>query len=305
MDALFAFFKFLLGHWLYLLPAFLLFISLFTVEEQTVAIVTRFGKFVRVAHSGLCAKIPFIDDIAGHVSLRVEQLVIEVVTKTHDNVFVTIKVAVQHVAMREKVFEAFYKLEHVNEQMESYVADAIRAQVPTLNLDELFERKDNIANAVQNRLSEIMIQYGWTIVQTLVTDIKPDAKVVEAMNDINAAQRNQEAAKARAEAERTLKVTAARAEAEAMALQGKGIADQRKEILNGLAAAVKELQEQIPGMKVEDIMAIIMLNRYFDTLQEVAAASNTNTIMLPNSPDALAALTKQVIAAMKAGAAES
>lgn len=301
METVIELFKSALGNWPIALIIIAILFGLFTVDEQEVAIVTRFGKFVRVAHSGLNIKIPFIESVAGRVSLRVEELVVEVKTKTKDNVFVEIHVAVQNVAMRDKAFEAFYRLEDPSGQMESYVMDAVRAKVPALDLDELFERKDEIADEVQARLADTMSQYGWTISKALVTDIAPDEKVVDAMNNINAARRERDAAQARADGEKILKVTAAQADAEAMALEGKGIADQRKAILDGLAASVDELQKSIPGVTAQEIMAVIMMTRYFDTLRDIALESQTNTIMLPSSPGALGDFREQVIAALAAG----
>lgn len=276
-------------------------LSVFTVDQQEVAIITRFGKFVRLAHAGLNFKVPFIEDVAGTTSLRVEQLDVQVTTKTKDNVFVTLLISVQHVAIRERIQDAFYKLDDVDGQMTAYVSDAVRAKVPSLDLDDAFERKDDIAEAVQEALSAAMTENGWRIIKALVTDISPDEKVVTAMNEINAARREQVAAQARAEGERTLTVTAARANAEAMALEGKGIADQRKAILEGLAASVKELEDTIPGVSAEQIMNTIMMTRYFETLQTMATSGGVNTIMLPSSPGALADLREQIIAGIAAG----
>ena len=275
--------------------------SLFTVDQQEVAIITRFGKFVRLAHAGLNFKLPFIEDMAGEVSLRVEQLDVEVTTKTKDNVFVTLIVSVQKIAIREQIEDAYYKLDDVDSQMTAYVSDAVRAKVPTLDLDEAFERKDDIADAVQEALTAAMAQNGWRIVKALVTDISPDEKVVTAMNEINAARREQVAAQARAEGEKILTVTAAQANAEAMALEGQGIANQRKAILDGLAASVQELEASISGITPQEVMNMILMTRYFDTLQAMASSGGVNTIMLPSSPGALADLREQIIAGIAAG----
>lgn len=300
MDSLIELVKSVLGYWPYLLAAFLLLCSVFTVDQQTVGIVTRFGKFIRIAEAGLNFHIPFIESASGRISLQVKQLDVVIDTKSHDNVLTRLKVAVQYAVMPEKVFEAFYRLRNPKEQIEAYVADAVRAKAPTLTLDALYESKEEVADSVEAALKEAMAENGYSIKRVLIVDIAPDEKVAEAMNHINAARREQVAAQARADAEKILKVTAAQADAEAMALQGKGIADQRKAILEGLAAAVKELQESIPDVTAGEIMSVIMMTRYFDTLQEMAREGNLTTIMLPSSPGGLADLREQVMSALAA-----
>lgn len=281
--------------------ALLGFNAIFTIDQKEAGIVTRFGKFLSVAHAGLNFKIPFIDRVAGIMDLRVIQMVVEVQTKTKDNVFVTIVLAIQYYTPQDKVETAFYALADHEAQIEAYVSDTVRAQVPTMPLDDVFEHKDGIAGAVREQLTETMSQYGFVIAGCLVTEIDPDEKVVEAMNEINAAQRHQTAATALAEAERTMMVTKARATAEAMKLEGQGIADQRKAILEGLGETVAELKAKIPGIDDDKIMAVVMLTRYFDTLKEVAGSSETNLIMLPNSPGGFGDLQQQIFAALRAG----
>lgn len=255
----------------------------FTVDQQEAAIVTRFGKVVRVATAGLNFKVPFLEAVAGTQSLRVLQYLMEVVTKTKDDVFVTVTVSVQYRVADGQVVNAVYGLDDHQAQMDAYASDAVRAKVPALTLTEAYERKGDIADAVQAALTDAMAKYGWDIVAALVTEIDPDEKVVEAMN------------------EKILTLRNAEAEAEAMRLEGQGIANQRKAILDGLAATIKELQAEMPGFSVQEIMNAIMLTRYFDTLQEMAKSGGVNTIMLPSSPGALGDLREQVIASMAAG----
>lgn len=301
LDSLIELAKSLLGHWPWAVPLVLMFMSAFTVDQQTVRIVTRFGKFVRIADAGLNFRIPLIESASGAMSLKVFQLDAAIEIKTEDNVLVDLGVAVQYSVMDGKAYEAFYRLRNPGTQIEAYVADAVRSKVPSLTLDALYENKDDVANAVEAALKQAMTQYGYAIQRVLIVDITPDEKVADAMNDINAARREQVAAQARAEAEKILTVTAAQANAEAMKLQGQGIADQRKAILDGLAAAVQELQASIPGVTAGEIMSVIMMTRYFDTLQEMAHGGNLTTIMLPSSPGALGDLREQIISALAAG----
>lgn len=259
-----------------------------------VAIIERFGKFVRIAKPGLNFKIPFIENKAGKMSMRVQQLDVKAETKTLDNVFVHIMVSVQYYVLPNNVFEAFYKLEDPRMQINSYVFDVVRARVPKIILDDLFEKKDEIAIAVKEELNETMVGFGFEILNALVTDIEPDAKVKESMNEINAAQRLRVAANERGEAERILKVKAAQAEAESKALQGKGIADQRKAIIEGLRESVDDFQKSIPGSSANDVMNLVLLTQYFDTLKEMTANGQTNTIMMPHSPAGMQDIATQI-----------
>jgi regulator of protease activity HflC (stomatin/prohibitin superfamily) len=270
----------------------------FTIAQQSVAIIQRFGKFVRVANSGLNLKAPWIDWVAGTVNLRVQQLDVRVETKTEDNVFVHIVVSVQYFVQPEKAYEAFYKLNDPQKQITSFVFDVVRARVPKIKLDDVFDKKDEIADAVRNELSETMDDFGYGILKALVTDIDPDSKVKESMNEINAAQRLRVAATEKGEADRILKVKAAEAEAQSKALQGKGIADQRKAIVDGLKTSVSEFQNSVKGSSAQDVMNLVLMTQYFDTLKELGNASRTNTILIPHSPGTLTDLSAQIRNAM-------
>lgn len=274
---------------------------MFTVEQQTVAIIERFGKFVRIAPAGLHFKYPLIDRIAGKLSLRVLQLDVRAETKTEDNVFVNVIVAVQYFVLPEKVYDAFYKLNNPEKQINSYVFDVVRAKVPQIKLDDLFEKKDEIARAVKEELNETMISFGFEILNTLVTDIEPDHKVKEAMNEINAAQRMRVAATEKGEAERILKVKAAEADAQSKALQGKGIADQRKAIIDGLKESVEHFKDGVTGATTQDVMSLVLLTQYFDTIKEIGHGSHSNTILLPHSPGGMSDLAEQIRNAMIIG----
>jgi regulator of protease activity HflC (stomatin/prohibitin superfamily) len=269
-------------------------LSFFTVQQQTVAIVQRFGKHLQIAEPGLHFKIPLVDLVAGRLNLRLQQLNVKVETKTEDNVFVHIVVSVQYFVLPQKTYEAFYKLEDPEGQITSFVFDVVRARVPKMKLDDVFEKKDEVADAVKNELAEVMDNFGYGIVKALVTDIDPDDTVKEAMNEINASQRLRVAATEKGEAERILKVKAAEAEAQSKALQGKGIADQRRAIVDGLREAVAEFQQGVPGTNSQDVMSLVLMTQYFDTIKELGLASKTNTILIPHSPGHLTDLMAQI-----------
>jgi regulator of protease activity HflC (stomatin/prohibitin superfamily) len=276
----------------------LLFTGLFTVNQQSAAVVQRFGKFQAIAIPGLNFKVPLVDTIAGRMNLRVRQLDVDVETKTEDNVFVKVVVAVQYYVLPEKVYDAYYKLADPSTQITAFVFDVVRARVPQMKLDDVFERKDEVAIAVKGELTQVMDDFGYGIVKALVTDIVPDHKVKEAMNEINAAQRMRVAATEKGEADRILKVKAAEAEAQSKALQGKGIADQRRAIVEGLRESVDEFQKSVPGATPQDVMNLVLMTQYFDTLKELGAASRTNTILIPHSPGALTDLAAQMRTAL-------
>ncbi|MDR3621007.1 MAG: SPFH domain-containing protein [Paludisphaera borealis] len=281
-----------------LLILFLAFGPFFTVQQQSAAIVQRFGKFMRVAQPGLNFKMPIIENVAGRINLRVQQIDVRVETKTEDNVFVFVVVSVQYTVLHDKVYEAFYKLTDPHTQMSAFIFDVIRARVPRQKLDDVFEKKDEIADAVKNELSHVMYDFGYGIVKALVTDIEPDRKVKEAMNEINAAQRMRIAATEKGEADRILKVKSAEAEAQSKALQGKGIADQRRAIVEGLRESVDEFQKSVPGTSAQDVMNLVLMTQYFDTLKEIGASSRSNTILIPHTPGNLNDLTTQMRDAM-------
>jgi len=277
---------------------FTIFEAFFTVQQRTVVIVQRLGKFVREAGAGIRVKIPFIDRVVGRVNLRVQQLDVEIETKTEDNVFVRMVVAVQYYVLPEKVYDAFYKLDNANRQITSFVFDVVRAQVPKIKLDDVFEKKDDIANIVKSELAQVMEGFGYGILKALVTDIDPDAKVKESMNEINAAQRMRVAATERGEADRILKVKSAEGDAQSKALQGRGIADQRQAIVAGLRDSVDEFRKSVPGTTAKDVMNLVLMTQYFDMLKEIGASSRTNAILIPHSPGSLSTLTEQMRNAM-------
>lgn len=272
--------------------------TFFMVQQRTATIVQRFGKFIREAGPGLNAKIPFIDSIVGRVNLRVQQLDVKIETKTEDNVFVQMVVSVQYYVLPDKVYDAFYKLDDARKQITSYVFDVVRAQVPKIKLDDVFEKKDDIADIVKSELEQVMEGFGYGILKALVTDIDPDLKVKQSMNEINAAQRMRVAATEKGEAERIIKVKSAEGDAQSKALQGKGIAEQRQAIVAGLRDSVDEFQRSVPGTTAKDVMNLVLMTQYFDTLKEIGASSRTNTILIPHSPGNLANLTDQIRNAM-------
>lgn len=286
---------------IFLVPVLIvLFLSFFTVKQQSSAIVERFGKFNSIRHSGLQLKIPVVDRISGVVNLRIQQLDVMIETKTKDNVFVKLKVSVQFKVIADRVYDAFYKLEYPHDQITSYVFDVVRAEVPKLILDDVFERKDNIAVAVKRELNEAMTTYGYDIINTLITDIDPDIQVKNAMNRINAADREKVAAEYEAEASRIRIVAKAKAEAESKRLQGQGIADQRREIAQGLVESVDVLNKV--GINSQEASALIVVTQHYDTLQAVGADSRSNLILLPNSPTAASDMLTNMVTSFAASA---
>jgi len=276
----------------------LLFFTFFIVKQQSAAIIERFGKFVSVRQSGLQLKIPIIDNVAGRLSLKIQQLDVVVETKTKDDVFVRLKVSVQFKVIKEKVYDAFYKLDNPHDQITSFIFDVVRAEVPKLILDDVFLKKDDIAIAVKTELQEAMTEYGYNIIKTLVTDIDPDQQVKEAMNRINASEREKVAAQFEGEAQKILIVEKAKAEAESKRLQGQGIADQRREIARGLEDSVKVLN----GVDInsQEASALIVVTQHYDTLQSVGAEANSNLILLPNSPQAGSEMLNNMVASFTA-----
>jgi regulator of protease activity HflC (stomatin/prohibitin superfamily) len=280
------------------LALYVLFGSFFTVNTAEVAIITRFGKFLRTAEPGLNWKSPFFDSVSGTVSLRVNQLPLTMETKTKDNVFVTIPISVQNRVRPEKVYDAYYKLSDPEAQIKSYVEQVILGHVPGMTLDEVFASQSSIAAAVKQELDADMAGFGYEIVNVLVTDIVPDAKVKSAMNDINAAQREQVAANARGEAEKILVVKKAEAEAESKALQGQGIANQRKAIIEGLQVSIEQFQKVVEGASAREVMQLVMVTQYFDTLKSIGENDKTNTLFLAHSPGAVKDVSEQILQSM-------
>ena len=274
--------------------------TFFTVRQQTAVSVERFGKFESIRHSGLQMKIPIIDKVAARISLKIQQLDVIVETKTLDDVFVKIKVSVQFVLIKEKVYDAIYKLEYPHDQITSYVFDVVRAEVPKMKLDDVFVKKDDIAIAVKREVQESMETYGYDIIKTLVTDIDPDAQVKAAMNRINAAEREKVAAQYEGDAQRILIVEKAKAEAESKRLQGQGIADQRREIARGLVESVDVLHKV--GISSQEASALIVVTQHYDTLQAVGQQTNSNLILLPNSPEAGSEMLNNMITSFTASA---
>lgn len=287
----------------------LLFLGFYTVEQQKAAIIERFGKFVRISSPGLNVKIPLIEKIAGHVSLRILQLDVEIETKTLDDVFVRILTSVQYRVLDTKIYEAFYTLENPAEQIQAFVFDVVRARVPKIRLDDVFSKKDEIADSVREELHAQMSEFGFDIIKTLVTDIHPDDKVKAAMNEINESQRLRVAANERGEAEKILRIKQAEAEAESKILQGRGIAGQRAAIVDGLRDSLMHLQKDVVGTSTHDVMTMVLMTQYFDTLRELSAHSKLSSILLPHSPSAITDVADQIrtaiLAAEQVGRAHS
>jgi regulator of protease activity HflC (stomatin/prohibitin superfamily) len=276
----------------------IIFLGLFIVKQQTAYIIERFGKFSSIRSAGLQFKIPFIDRIAARLSLRIQQLDVVVETKTKDDVFVHLKISVQYQILRDKVYDAFYRLQNPHEQLTAYIFDLVRAEIPKMILDDVFEKKDDIAFAVKRDLKEAMLDYGYDIVKALVTDIDPDGSVKEAMNRINAAEREKVAAQHEGDAQRILIVERAKAEAESKRLQGKGIADQRREIAKGLEESVDTLNKA--GINPQEASALIVITQHFDTLQSIGSDSSSNLILLPNNPTAASNMLNDMTASLLA-----
>lgn len=270
----------------------------YTVKQQTSAIVQRFGEFQSVKPAGLNFKFPVVDQVVARINLRVQQLDVDIETKTQDNVFVRLKVSVQFHVLKDKVYEAYYRLNNPNAQITSYVFDVVRAEVPKMKLDEVFERKDDIAVAVRKDLSQSMDDYGYGIVKALVTDIDPDEQVKRAMNRINAAEREKVAAQYEADAERIKIVAIAQAEAESKKLQGQGIADQRREIAKGLEDSVEALNKV--GINSQEASALIVVTQHYDTLQAMGTTNKSNLILLPNSPSNASDMMNQMVTSFSA-----
>jgi regulator of protease activity HflC (stomatin/prohibitin superfamily) len=266
----------------------------FVVQQQSCAVIERFGKFHRIAYPGLHWKIPIVDEIMSRLSFRIAQLDVSIETKTLDNVFINILVAVQYKVLPEKVFEACYTLQDHKYQIKAFVFDLVRAQIPKLTLDDVFSRKDDIADAVKEELEKPMSEFGYGIIKTLVTDINPDHNVKAAMNEINTAQRLRVAANEKGEAEKILKVKQAEAEAEASILHGKGIAGQRQAIIEGLGESVGGFVRQIPDAQASDVMDMVLMIQYIDTLKEIGAGSKSNVIFVPHSPGNVSDLSAQI-----------
>lgn len=286
-----------------LLIFFIIIKGFFIVKQQTIAIVERLGKFQGACNPGFHIRIPFLDRIAGRMSIRVQQLDVNVETKTKDDVFVKIRVSVQYQVIKDKVYEAFYKLQSSEAQITSYIFDTVRAEVPKLKLDDVFEKKDEIAIAIKRELTEAMNDYGYGIIKALVTDIDPDEEVKIAMNKINAAERTKLAAEYEAEADRIKIVVKAQAEAESKKLQGKGIADQRREIAQGLEDSVDILSKV--GINSTEASALIVVTQHYDTLQSMGTNANSNLILLPTNPssgsDMIANMVTSFVASKKLG----
>jgi regulator of protease activity HflC (stomatin/prohibitin superfamily) len=273
----------------------------FQVDTAPAVVVQRMGKFQRVATAGMNFKLPYIDQIAGRIDLRVQQLALDVETKTKDNVFVKIPVSVQYHVIPEKVYEAFYKLANPKQQISSYVFNVILGHVPKMNLDDAFLQQSDIAIAIKDGLDDVMKTYGYAIDQALVTDIEPDEKVKAAMNEINAAQREQVAASARGEAEKILKVKQAEAEAESKALQGQGIANQRRAIIEGLKQSIEAFSAAVEGATAKDVMMLVLVTQYLDTIKEIGAQDKSNTLFMSHSPAAMGDLFRQLQDAVMIG----
>jgi regulator of protease activity HflC (stomatin/prohibitin superfamily) len=276
-------------------------LAIFVVRQQTFAVVERWGKFSRVASPGVNFKIPIADRVAGRVSIRVQELNVKIRTKTSDNVFVDLLIAVQYyVDGQGKVWDAFYKLTDPKQQMESWIFDNVRAKVPTMSLDSVFENKDEIAKEIEDSLGIRLGEYGYKLVRALVNDIQPDKGVADAMNEINRQQRLRVAAEYEGEAKKIIVIKEAEADARSKELSGEGIAKQRIAIVAGLRESVRDASDAL-GVDAQSVMSLVLMTQYYDMLTDVGKNSRTNTILLPHSPGAVGDLREQIISSIETG----
>jgi regulator of protease activity HflC (stomatin/prohibitin superfamily) len=276
-------------------------LAIFVVRQQTFAVVERWGKFSRVAGPGVNFKIPIAERVAGRVSIRVQELNVKIRTKTNDNVFVDLLIAVQYyVDGQEKVWDAFYKLTDPKQQMESWIFDNVRAKVPGMTLDSVFENKDEIAKEIEDSLGVRLGEYGYKLVRALVNDIQPDKGVADAMNEINRQQRLRVAAEYEGEAKKIIVIKEAEADARSKELSGEGIAKQRIAIVAGLRESVKDASDAL-GVDPQSVMTLVLMTQYYDMLTDVGKNADTNTILLPHSPGAVGDLREQIISSIQAG----
>lgn len=273
----------------------ILFKSFIIVQEKTAVIIERLGKFHDVKHSGLGMLIPFVDQRRAKVNLRVQQIDVTVETKSFDDVFVNLQVSVQYQIGIEKVKDAYYSLDNPHNQISAYIFDDVRSEVPKLELDDVFAKKEDIALAVQENISESMQVYGYTIIKALITDIDPDHKVKESMNRINAAKREKEAALQEAEAKKIRIIKEAEAEAEAKRLSGEGIAQQRLEIVRGFKESVQDFQSSLQTVTHEEVMQFVLMTQYFDTIKDIGMHSNSSSILIPHSPGGMKDFQDQIM----------
>ncbi len=270
--------------------------SIYMVKQKHAIIIERLGKFHKVSKAGLHFKIPLIDVISGKVNLRVRELPVEVETKTKDDVFVKIVVSVQFFVIdsNDGIKDSFYELNNPEQQIQSYVFDSIRSEVPLMELDDVFAQKEKIALAIKKELSETMRQFGFDFIKALVTDIDPDAKVKHSMNEINAAKRMKEAAREEAEAAKIRVVAAAEADAESKRLAGEGIAQQRIAIANGLKESVEEVKSAMEDhVTSQDVMNMLFMTQHYETISKLGE-NKTSTIFMPYSPDNVGDLQMQI-----------
>lgn len=244
--------------------------------------VEKFGKFDRILSPGLSfAGCDLFGMCIGFRSItsRVEQNMCRVTTKTKDNVFVTAGVAVQQVVKPDSVENALYRLTDVNAQIESYVSDVVRSQVPVMTLDEAFERKDDLGNAIQEKLCKEMASYGFTILKALVVDLTPDASVMHSMNEINKQKRLRDASIMVAEGDKIRVVKHAEAAADAAQLQGEGVARQRRAIVEGLRDSIQSGTGEI--LSADRVGELMLITQYFETLKLITASGRAETVFLP------------------------
>lgn len=265
------------------------------VREQSAYVIERLGRYNRIAHSGFGLIIPFVDRKAGVMNLRVQQLDVNIETKTLDDVFVNLTVSVQFEVTRSNVKDAFYALDNAKSQIASYIFDDVRAEVPKLELDDVFAKKDDIAIAVQRNIANSMERFGYNIIRALITDIDPDHKVKDAMNRINAAKREKEAALEEAEAKKIKIIKEAEAEAESKRLSGEGIAQQRLEIVRGFKESVEDFKKSLENVTHEEIMQFVLMTQYFDTIKDIGANSKNSSILMPHSPGGMRDFQDQII----------
>ncbi|KEG07108.1 hypersensitive-induced response protein 1-like [Trypanosoma grayi] len=250
-----------------------------TVGQSEVAVLETCGRFNTIAGPGCHCVLPWTYK-AGTLSMRLREHHFMIRSKTKDNVFVTLKLTINVQVVPDRVDAAFYGLEEPLSIIQSYVENSVEAKIPLYNLEALFIERGTISQQLKNETDAIMEVYGWDIVSALITEIDPGDEMTEAINSIQKYQRLRVAAVDEAETKKMQRVRAAEALCESRRLAGQGLAEQRKAIVAGLRKSVEVMRHDANGLNNEDVLNLLLINQYYDTMKSVAENSGGSLLII-------------------------
>ncbi|MDD5770294.1 MAG: SPFH domain-containing protein [Candidatus Gracilibacteria bacterium] len=256
------------------------------VTPQTIKTVEFLGRFTRILRPGLNIIIPIIE-ITRHQDLFRKNFAVEVDGITSDNVTVYVGLNVVFFVQDDKndttdgsIYKSVYSINDPRTLMASTIDEQLRAMVSTFGHKEIFNKREEIGQSIEENLREKLSQFGYTLDSIQVRSIKLEANVTAAMNKVVESSKLKEAAQNEGEAEKIMQVKRAEADKEAKILIGQGMAGQRMEIAKGFKESVDLIMSSDKSLTGDKILKFLLDSSRIETLGNIGNSDKTKLIYL-------------------------